>query len=50
MPEKQVQSKSDLSKQIAEAAKKCLGVNIQGKDVLETIISRPAPLPQRPLF
>ena len=48
--EKQVQAKSDLSKQIAETAKKCLGVNIQGKDVFESIISRPAPLPQRPLF
>ena len=31
--EKQVQAKSDLSKQIAETAKKCLGVNISGKDV-----------------
>ena len=50
LPEKQVQAKSDLSKQIAETAKKCLGVNIQGKDVFESIISRPAPLPQRPLF
>ena len=30
LPEKQVQAKSDLSKQIAETAKKCLGVNIQG--------------------
>ena len=28
MPEKQVQAKSDLSKQIAETAKKCFGVNI----------------------
>ena len=50
LPEKQVQAKSDLSKQIAETAKKCLGVNIQGKNVFESIISRPAPLPQRPLF
>ena len=50
LPEKQVQAKSDLSKQIAETAKKCPGVNIQGKDVFESIISRPAPLPQRPLF
>ena len=50
LPEKQVQAKSDLSKQIAETAKKCLGVNIQGKDVFESIISRPAPPPQRPLF
>ena len=48
--EKQVQAKSDLSKQIAETAKKYLGVNIQGKDVFESIISRPAPRPQRPLF
>ena len=43
LPEKQVQAKSDLSKQIAETAKKCLGVNIAGKDVFESIISRPAP-------
>ena len=43
LPEKQVQAKSDLSKQIAETAKKCLGVNISGKDVSESIISRPAP-------
>ena len=35
LPEKQVQARSDLSKQIAETAKKCLGVNIQGKDVFE---------------
>ena len=48
LPEKQVQAKSDLSKQIAETAKKCLGVNIQGKDVLEAIISRPAPPPPTP--
>ena len=41
--QKQVQAKSDLSKQIAETAKKCLGVNISGKDVSESIISRPAP-------
>ena len=50
LPEKQVQAKSDLSKQIAETAKKCLGVNIEGKDVFESIISRPAPLPLLPLF
>ena len=43
VPEKQVQAKSDLSKQIAETAKRCLGVNIAGKDVFESIISRPAP-------
>ena len=47
-PEKQVQAKSDLSKQIAETAKKCMGVNIQGKDVFESIISRPAPPPPAP--
>ena len=45
LPEKQVQAKSDLPKQIAETAKKCLGVNIAGKDVFESIISRPAPPP-----
>ena len=45
LPEKQVQAKSDLSKQIAETAKKCLAVNIAGKDVFESIISRPAPPP-----
>ena len=43
LPEKQVQAKSDLSKQIAETAKKCLGVNVEGKDVFESIISWPAP-------
>ena len=48
LPEKQVQAKSDLSKQIAETAKKCLGVNIQGKDVFESIIPRPAPPPPPP--
>ena len=48
LPEKQVQAKSDLSKQIAETAKKCLGVNIAGKDVFESIISRPAPPPPAP--
>ena len=48
LPEKQVQAKSDLSKQIAETAKKCLGVNIAGKDVSESIISRPAPPPPAP--
>ena len=48
LPEKQVQAKSDLSKQIAETGKKCLGVNIQGKDVFESIISRPAPPPPVP--
>ena len=48
LPEKQVQVKSDLSKQIAETAKKCLGVNIEGKDVFESIISRPAPPPPAP--
>ena len=45
LPEKQVQAKSDLSKQIAETAKKCLGVSITGKDVFEFIISWPAPPP-----
>ena len=48
LPEKQVQAKSDLSKQIAETAKKCLGVNIAGKDVFESIISRAAPPPPAP--
>ena len=48
LTEKQVQVKSDLSKQIAETAKKCLGVNIQGKDVFESIISWPAPPPPTP--
>ena len=43
VPEKQVQAKSDLSKQIAETGKKCLEVNIEGKDVFESIPSRPAP-------
>ena len=48
LPEKQVQAKSDLSKQIGETTKKCLGVNISGKDVFESIISRPAPPPPAP--
>ena len=48
VPEKQVQAESDLSKQIAETAKKCLGVNIAGKDVFESIISRLAPPPPAP--
>ena len=45
LPEKQVQAKFDLSEQIAETAKKYLGVNIEGKDVFESIISWPAPPP-----
>ena len=48
LPEKQVQAKSYLSKQIAETAKKCSGVNIEGKDVFESNISRPAPPPPAP--
>ena len=48
LPEKLVQAKSDLSKQIAETAKKCLGVNIEGKQVFESIISQPAPPPPAP--
>ena len=43
LPEKQVQAKSDLSKQIAETAKKYLGVNIKGKDVFESTASSPSP-------
>ena len=31
LPEKQVQAKPHLSKQITETAKKCLGVNTEGK-------------------
>ena len=38
LPEKQVQAKSDLSKQIAETAKNCLRVNKEGKGVFESII------------
>ena len=49
LPEKQVQAKSDLSKQIAQnCKKKCSGVNIEGKDVFESIISRTAPPPPAP--
>ena len=29
-------------------SQKCFGVNIEGKDVSESIISRPAPLPPAP--
>ena len=50
LPEKQVQARSNLSKQMAETAKKCLGVNIQGKDMFESIIPRPAPPPPAPFF
>ena len=48
-PEKQVQAKSDLSKQIADTAKKCLGVNIAGKDVFESFHGQLL-LPLHPLF
>ena len=48
LPEKQVQAKSNLSKQIAETAKTYLGVNIEGKDVFESIISWSAPPPPAP--
>ena len=48
LPEKQVQIKSDLSRQIAETAKKCFGVSIEGKEVFESIISQPAPPPPVP--
>ena len=46
LPEKQVQAEFDLSKQIAETAKKCLGVNIEGKDVFESTLveKKKAPL------
>ena len=46
--EKQVQAKSDLSKQIAETAKNCLGVNIEGTEMFGSIISLPAPPPPAP--
>ena len=50
MSEKQAQAKSDLSKEIAETAKKkCLEVNIEGKDVFESFHSQLL-LTQRPLF
>ena len=48
LPKKQVQAKSDLSKQITETAAKCLGVNIEGKYVFESINLRPAPHPPAP--
>ena len=49
LPEKQVQVKSDLSKTLlADTAKKCLGVNIEGKDAFGSIILRPAPPPPAP--
>ena len=48
--EKQVKAKSDLSKQIGKIAKKSLRVNIEGKDVFESIISWPAPPPARFCF
>ena len=48
LPEKQVQVKSNLSRQIAETGKKCLGVSIEGKEVFESIISRPAYHPPTP--
>ena len=48
LPEKQVQVKSDLSRQIAETSKKCFGVSIESKEVFESIISLPAPPPPAP--
>ena len=48
LPEKLVHAESDLSKQIAETAKERLGVNIEAKQVFESIISRPAPPPPAP--
>ena len=45
LPVELVQAKSDLSKQTAETAAKCLGVNIEGKEVFKSIISRPTPSP-----
>ena len=51
LPEKQVHFKSDLPKQIAETAKKCLRVNIEGKDVcLSLSFHGQLLLPQCPLF
>ena len=49
LPEKQVQAKSYLSKQIAETAKNA-EVNIEGKDMFESISLRPAPPPPAPFF
>ena len=48
LPEKQVQVKSDLSRQIAETTKKCLGVSIESKEASESIILRPARPPPAP--
>ena len=50
LPEKQVQAKSNLSKQIAETAKKCLGAKFQAKMCLSPSFHGQLPLPQRPLF
>ena len=50
LPEKQVQAKSDLSKQIAETAKKCLGSILQAKMCLSPSFHGQLPLPLRPLF
>ena len=50
LPEKQVQAKSDLSKQIAETAKKCLGLNIAGKMCLSPSFHGQLLVPLRPLF
>ena len=50
LPEKLIQAKSELSNQIAETASTISGVNIEGKEVFESIISRPAPPAQPPLL
>ena len=46
LPKRQVQVKSDLSRQIVETAKKCF--SIEGKEVFESVISWPAPPPPAP--
>ena len=48
LPKKQVQDRSDLSRQTAETAKKYLFVNIEGKDVFKSIIAQPASSPPAP--
>ena len=45
LPEKTSTGKIRSVKADRRESKKCLGVNIEGKDMFESIISRPSPLP-----
>ena len=49
LPEKQVQARAGLSKQIAETAKKCLGSILKAKMCLSLSFHGQLPIPKRPL-